>query len=254
MDYKTFLDLVLAMENKQTRQVMVVAVVVMCTEYSWCMFFTRKLSCVWGGARVLFVEDAARSLHFFFLFFFESHTTVTTVCRFYDQFCDAFWLLSLVRMLTAYLHLPPWSGVMEGTLQFSSSLLRRVLIMRLQALHYFWRVLDVQATGRLTIATINIFFRDVVRMLNEGGCDTPIIADVKVCNGARKNRYRPCTPSWTTKTKSKSKTSFFLSTNGTCIILLVLFVACAKTAKMACIYCHRKPPPPPYIYSASKRL
>lgn len=50
-----------------------------------------------------------------------------------------------------------------------------------QAMQYFWRVLDVQGTGRITIATINLFFRDVARMLNEGGFETPCIADVKVC-------------------------------------------------------------------------
>lgn len=146
---------------------------------------------------------------------------------------------------------------MEGTLQFSSSLLRWVLILRLQALHYFWRVLDVQATGRLTIATINIFFRDVVRMLNEGGCDTPIIADVKVCSGASKKRYRPCTP-WTSKTKTK--TSFFLSTSGSWVIFIVAAFRCFCQNCKTVMYMMSwqkpplPPPPPSYMYSASKLL
>ena len=49
-----------------------------------------------------------------------------------------------------------------------------------QAMQYFWRVLDVDCTGRLTVGTINLFFRDVARMLKEGGLELPLIADVKV--------------------------------------------------------------------------
>ena len=47
-------------------------------------------------------------------------------------------------------------------------------------MRYFWRVLDIEGTGRMTIGTINVFFRDVTRALAEGGFDTPNIADVKV--------------------------------------------------------------------------
>lgn len=47
-------------------------------------------------------------------------------------------------------------------------------------MQYFWRVLDAKGNGRLTIATVNLFFRDVARTLVEGGFDAPDIADVKV--------------------------------------------------------------------------
>ena len=47
-------------------------------------------------------------------------------------------------------------------------------------MRYFWRVLDIEGTGRMTVGTINVFFRDVTRTLAEGSFDTPNIADVKV--------------------------------------------------------------------------
>lgn len=49
-----------------------------------------------------------------------------------------------------------------------------------QAMHYFWRVLDVQGEGRLTVSTISLFFRDVAHALREGGFETPHTEDVKV--------------------------------------------------------------------------
>ncbi|CAN0380622.1 unnamed protein product, partial [Discosporangium mesarthrocarpum] len=48
-----------------------------------------------------------------------------------------------------------------------------------KALRYFWQVLDVNKTGRLTISTINLFFRDIVAKLAEGGFDPPNVMDVK---------------------------------------------------------------------------
>eukprot|EP00752_Nemacystus_decipiens_P009262 g8275.t1 len=48
-----------------------------------------------------------------------------------------------------------------------------------QAMQYFWRVLDVHGEGRLTVATISLFFRDVRRVLKEGGFETPDAEDVK---------------------------------------------------------------------------
>lgn len=50
-----------------------------------------------------------------------------------------------------------------------------------QAMQYFWRVLDVQGKGGLTISTIHLFFRDIARALEEGGFETPTTDDVKVC-------------------------------------------------------------------------
>lgn len=47
-------------------------------------------------------------------------------------------------------------------------------------MQYFWRVLDVHGEGRLTVATISLFFRDVARVLKEGGFETPNTEDVKV--------------------------------------------------------------------------
>lgn len=38
-----------------------------------------------------------------------------------------------------------------------------------EAMNFFWRVLDVQ--GRLTVATISLFFREVVLALKEGGSE-----------------------------------------------------------------------------------
>ena len=55
-----------------------------------------------------------------------------------------------------------------------------VLPGTLQAMQYFWRVLDVYGEGRLTVATISLFFRDVARALKEGGFETPNTEDVKV--------------------------------------------------------------------------
>ncbi|CAN0466406.1 unnamed protein product [Phaeothamnion confervicola] len=49
-----------------------------------------------------------------------------------------------------------------------------------QALAYIWRLLDVQKTGRLTIWTVNYFFRDIVGKLIDGGFEPPNVADVKV--------------------------------------------------------------------------
>ncbi|CAM9597022.1 unnamed protein product [Ectocarpus sp. 6 AP-2014] len=48
-----------------------------------------------------------------------------------------------------------------------------------QAMQYFWRVLDVQGKGRLTISTIHLFFRDIAHALEEGGFETPTTDDVK---------------------------------------------------------------------------
>lgn len=59
-------------------------------------------------------------------------------------------------------------------------LLSCVLPGTLQAMQYFWRVLDVYGEGRLTVATISLFFRDVARALKEGGFETPNTEDVKV--------------------------------------------------------------------------
>ena len=50
----------------------------------------------------------------------------------------------------------------------------------IQAMQYFWRVLDVHGEGRLTVATISLFFRDVAAALREGGFETPNTEDVKV--------------------------------------------------------------------------
>ncbi|CAN0167364.1 unnamed protein product [Hapterophycus canaliculatus] len=46
-------------------------------------------------------------------------------------------------------------------------------------MHYFWRVLDAHGEGRLTVATIHLFFRDVAHALREGGFETPDSDDVK---------------------------------------------------------------------------
>lgn len=47
-------------------------------------------------------------------------------------------------------------------------------------MQYFWRVLDVHGEGRLGVATISLFFRDVARALRDGGFETPNTEDVKV--------------------------------------------------------------------------
>jgi len=49
----------------------------------------------------------------------------------------------------------------------------------LQALQYFWKLLDVQKTGYLNTFTINYFFRDVLQELIRSNLDTVDVADVK---------------------------------------------------------------------------
>lgn len=75
MDYKTFLDLVLAMENKQTRQVTSdEGDDGGCAFFFFFNFFAVAFGSFGFGARLILFEDPGMQAHFFFSFFAQNMT------------------------------------------------------------------------------------------------------------------------------------------------------------------------------------
>lgn len=47
-------------------------------------------------------------------------------------------------------------------------------------MHYFWRALDIEKTGRLTTSSIKYFYKDVFECLQATGYEAPSVANIIV--------------------------------------------------------------------------